>query len=62
MFRGRGGTMLQPGIDLLDADEKLPKDALLLIITDGHCDRFVLRNRIRDYLIPWGNHTQRTSV
>jgi predicted metal-dependent peptidase len=53
--RGRGGTVLQPGIDLLDNDPKFPKDAPLLIITDGDCDRLNLRGRKHAYLIPWGN-------
>jgi predicted metal-dependent peptidase len=53
--RGRGGTVLQPGIDLLDSDPKFPKDAPLLVITDGECDRLNLRGREHAYLIPWGN-------
>ena len=52
--RGRGGTKLQPGIDLLDNDPKFPKNAPLLIITDGACDRLNLRGRNHAYLIPWG--------
>ena len=53
--RGRGGTELQPGIDLLDADKRFPKDAPLLIITDGQCDdRLTLRGRNHAYLIPAG--------
>ena len=50
--RGRGGTKLQPGIDLLDDDPKFPKDAPLLIITDGACDRLNLRGRKHAYWIP----------
>lgn len=53
--RGRGGTVLQPGIDLLDRDPKFPKNAPLLIITDGQCDRLNLRGRNHAYLIPYGN-------
>ena len=53
--RGRGGTVLQPGIDLLDQDEKFPKDAPLLIITDTGCeDHLNLRGRKHAYLIPYG--------
>lgn len=52
--RGRGGTKLQPGIDLLDRDRRFPKDAPLLIITDGACDRLNLRGRKHAYLLPWG--------
>ena len=54
--RGRGGTKLQPGIDLLDDDPKFPKDAPVLIITDGACDRLNLRGRKHAYLIPRGAH------
>lgn len=52
--KGRGGTRLQPGIDLLENDTCFPKDAPLLIITDGDCDRLNLRGRNHAYLIPWG--------
>ena len=52
--RGRGGTVLQPGIDLLDDDPKFPENAPLLIITDGGCDRLNLRGREHAYLIPPG--------
>ena len=40
-IHGRGGTVLQPGIDLLDSDLKFPRDTPLLIITDGECDRLI---------------------
>lgn len=52
--RGRGGTKLQPGIDLLDRDPLFPKDAPLLIITDGECDRLTVRGREHAYLTPKG--------
>lgn len=53
--KGRGGTVLQPAIDLLERAEDFPKDAPVLIITDGYCeDRFVLHGREHAYLIPWG--------
>ena len=53
--RGRGGTALQPGIDLLEQDETFPKDAPLLIITDGSCDKLKLGGRAHAYLVPWGH-------
>ena len=53
--RGRGGTKLQPGIDLLDEDVTFPKEAPLLIITDGACDRLNLRGRNHAFLLPAGN-------
>lgn len=50
-LKGRGGTILQPGIDLLERARDFPKDGLLLIITDGMCD--VLRtNRSHAFLMP----------
>ena len=53
--KGRGGTKLQPGIDLLEHDPKFPKDAPLLIITDGDCDKLTLYGREHAYLIPHGS-------
>ena len=53
--RGRGGTKLQLGIDLLDADAAFPKEAPLLVITDGACDRLNLRGRNHAFLLPAGN-------
>lgn len=38
--KGRGGTVLQPGIDLLERASDFPADGPILIITDGDCDRF----------------------
>lgn len=51
--RGRGGTVLQPGIDLLQQAEDFPKDAPLLVITDGECDTLSIR-REHALLIPAG--------
>ncbi|MGW2090275.1 vWA domain-containing protein [Streptomyces sp. NPDC001880] len=48
---GRGGTVLQPGVDLLRRAGDFPPTAPVLIITDGHCD--VLRVRAEHaYLVP----------
>ncbi|WP_422379594.1 hypothetical protein [Marinicellulosiphila megalodicopiae] len=48
---GRGGTVLQPGIQLLEKADDFPDDAPILIITDGGCD--VLRvHHPHGYLIP----------
>jgi predicted metal-dependent peptidase len=53
--KGRGGTVLQPGIDLLERAEDFPKDAPLLIITDAYCeDRLLLHGREHAFLIPQG--------
>jgi predicted metal-dependent peptidase len=53
--KGRGGTVLQPGIELLHHAEDFPKTAPLLIITDGYCDKhLVVYGREHAYLIPEG--------
>jgi predicted metal-dependent peptidase len=51
--RGRGGTILQPGIDLLERAEDFPKDGPILVITDGFCDTLRIR-RDHAFLIPKG--------
>jgi predicted metal-dependent peptidase len=51
--RGRGGTVLQPGIDLLERAEDFPKNGPILVITDGFCDRVRIR-RDHAFLIPVG--------
>jgi predicted metal-dependent peptidase len=51
--RGRGGTILQPGVDLLERAEDFPKDGPLLIITDGFCDKLSIR-REHAFLLPSG--------
>jgi predicted metal-dependent peptidase len=53
--KGRGGTVLQPGIVLLEHAEDFPKNGPLLIITDGFCDRLQIR-REHAFLIPKGQH------
>lgn len=53
--RGRGGTVLQPGIDILERATDFPKDGPILVITDGQCDRFRLR-RDHAILLPKGHH------
>ena len=52
--RGRGGTILQPGIDMLMQTEDFPKDAPILIITDGECDKVILYGREHAFLVPQG--------
>ena len=46
--KGRGGTVLQPGIDLLQTARDFPKDGPILVITDGACDSFTIR---RDHAV-----------
>lgn len=49
--RGRGGTVLQPGIHLLETSPDFPTTAPVLIITDGYCDA-VRTRREHAFLIP----------
>ncbi|TGA96365.1 hypothetical protein [Streptomyces sp. MZ04] len=51
--RGRGGTVLQPGIDLLQRADDFPAAAPVLVITDGECDVLRVR-REHAYLLPSG--------
>jgi predicted metal-dependent peptidase len=51
--RGRGGTVLQPGVDLLERAHDFPEDGPLLIITDAMCDVVSVR-RSHAFLTPWG--------
>jgi len=51
--RGRGGTALQPGIDLLERAADFPAKGPLLVITDGACDRLQVR-RDHAFLLPRG--------
>ena len=50
--RGRGGTVLQDGVDLIGRLD-LPADTPLLVITDGLCDPLCVR-RPHAYLVPAG--------
>jgi len=51
--RGRGGTVLQPGVDLLERAPDFPPNGPILIITDGWCDAFRVR-RDHAVLVPAG--------
>lgn len=51
--RGRGGTVLQPGVNLLERAPDFPPDAPILVITDGYCDVLRVR-REHAYLVPEG--------
>ncbi len=52
--KGRGGTVLQPGIDLLLKSLDFPSDGPILVITDGYCDNLTVR-RDHAFLVPAGN-------
>ena len=51
--RGRGGTVLQPGIDLLQDAHDFPDDGPILVITDARIDRVRIK-RDHAFLIPAG--------
>jgi predicted metal-dependent peptidase len=51
--RGRGGTVLQPAIDLLQGAPDFPANGPILIITDGKCDRLMIQHE-HAFLMPEG--------
>ncbi|WP_225770810.1 VWA-like domain-containing protein [Inquilinus sp. Marseille-Q2685] len=51
--RGRGGTVLQPAIARREGDAGSPRDAPILVITDGACDVLSIR-REHAFLMPEG--------
>lgn len=51
-IRGRGGTILQPGVDLLRNVEDFPKTGPILIITDTFCEDNLHVSRDHAFLIP----------
>ncbi|MDP4504503.1 vWA domain-containing protein [Nonomuraea turcica] len=51
--RGRGGTVLQPGVRLLEQADDFPPDGPILVITDGGCDVLRIR-REHAFLVPQG--------
>ncbi|MDO5052624.1 MAG: hypothetical protein Q4E05_07015 [Pseudoclavibacter sp.] len=52
-LKGRGGTVLQPGVDLLERASDFPERGPILVITDGWCDPLTIR-RDHAYLLPPG--------
>lgn len=52
---GRGGTVLQPAVDLLENAKDFPKDAPILIITDGYIESDLRISHEHAFLIPEGN-------
>lgn len=53
--KGRGGTVIQPAIDMIEKKEDFPQNGPLLIITDGWCDRLSIK-RDHAYILPKGRH------
>ncbi len=56
-LRGRGGTVLQPGLDSLRelaGRGEFPKQGPILIITDGYCEDYIATSMDHAYLLPQG--------
>jgi len=54
--KGRGGTILQPAVDFLLKAKDFPKDAPILIITDGWIEKNLVVKRDHAFLIPRSRH------
>lgn len=52
--KGRGGTILQPGVDLLERAKDFPKNGPILIITDGEIENHMNIHREHAFLVPRG--------
>lgn len=52
--KGRGGTRLQPGADLLEGAKDFPKEGPILLITDGQIESRMIIHRKHAFLIPEG--------
>ncbi len=52
--KGRGGTVLQPAVELLEKAKDFPKKAPILIITDGEIESDFRIKREHAFLIPKG--------
>lgn len=53
--QGRGGTILQPAVDLLESARDFPKSAPILVITDGYIEDDLHIKHEHAFLIPEGN-------
>lgn len=54
MVKGRGGTILQPAVDLLENAKDFPKNGPILIITDAGIEHDLKVHREHAFLIPNG--------
>ena len=55
MVQGRGGTVLQPAVDLLEDAKDFPSNAPILVITDGFIEHDLYIHHEHAFLIPEGN-------
>lgn len=56
LVKGRGGTILQPGVTLLESASDFPKNGPILIITDGDIENHMTIKHEHAFLIPKGKH------
>lgn len=54
MVKGRGGTILQPAVDMLENAKDFPKNGPILIITDAGIERDLKIHHEHAFLIPEG--------
>jgi predicted metal-dependent peptidase len=53
--KGRGGTVLMPGVQLLESAEDFPDNGPILVITDTECDRVMVKApHDHAFLVPRG--------
>ena len=52
--RGRGGTVLQPGVDLLESAPDFPKSGPVLVLTDAECEPDLAIGRDHAFVVPIG--------
>ena len=53
-IRGRGGTILQPAVDLLESAPDFPKSGPILILTDAQCEDDLVVHRDHAFVAPLG--------
>ncbi len=53
--KGRGGTVIQPAVNLLEKAEDFPKNGPILIITDGYIEDRLEIHREHAFLVPKGH-------
>ena len=53
-IRGRGGTVLQPGVDLLEGAPDFPANGPILILTDAQCESNLIVRRDHAFVMPLG--------
>lgn len=56
LVKGRGGTLLQPGIDLLERAADFPPNGPILIITDGGIEDRITITHEHAWLLPRGGY------